>query len=168
MSWYLYLIISILLISCNGLFHRSLLKDDDSSPQAQTIVFLGFGGIIAIVIAVIQGKLSLFFPLGLTWNFLLLILMLTPAYLLKYRPYQLIGASEVVMFSVTGRLWTVIGAYFFLHEVITLKIIMGAILILAGVMLTRYEKKKFVLNKGVGIVLLASFLFGLGDINGYF
>ncbi len=167
MTWYLYLAISIILISFNGLFHRSLLKDDDSNPQAQTIVFLGMGGIIAIVIAVIQGKLNLLFPLELTWNFLLLILMLTPAYLLKYRSYQLIGASEVVMFSVTGRLWNVVGAYFFLNEAITIKIIIGAVLILVGVMLTRYEKKKFVLNKGVGIVLLASFLFGLGDINGY-
>jgi drug/metabolite transporter (DMT)-like permease len=144
------------------------LKDDDSSPQAQTIAFLGLGGFIAIVVALIQGKLDLLFPIGLIWNFIILIVMLTPAYLLKYRSYQLIGASEVVMFSVTGRILNIIGAYFFLHENITLKIIIGALLILFGVMITRYEKKKFVLNKGVGIVLLSSVLFGLSDINGYY
>jgi hypothetical protein len=32
------------------------LKDDDSSPQAQTIAFLGLGGFIAIVVALIQGN----------------------------------------------------------------------------------------------------------------
>lgn len=168
MSWIIYLAISILLISCNGLFHRSLLKDDDSSPQGQTIVFLGLGGIISILIAIFQGKLDLLFPPLLIWNFLLLIILLTPAYLLKYRSYQLLGASEVVMFSVTGRLWNVVGAYFFLHEAVTPKMLLGAVLILAGAMLTRYEKRKFKLNKGIVIVLASAFLFGIGDINGYF
>jgi drug/metabolite transporter (DMT)-like permease len=166
--WQIYLLISILLLSCNGLFHRSILKEGDSSPQGQTLVFLGLGGIISIIIALVQGKLNLLFPPALAWNFLLLIALLTPAYLLKYRSYQLIGASEVVMFSVTGRLWNVVGAYVFLHEAITLKMILGAMLILGGAMLTRYEKKKFVLNRGVLIVLISAFLFGMGDINGYF
>lgn len=168
MPWQIYLLISVLLISCNGLFHRSLLKDDNSSPEGQTLAFLGLGGIIAIVIALVQGKLDLSFPVSLIWNFLLLLALLTPAYLLRYRSYQLIGASEVVMFSVTGRLWNVIGAYLFLHENITLKMIAGAILILSGAMLTRYEKKKFVINKGVVIVLASAFLFGMGDINGFY
>lgn len=168
MPWQIYLVVSIVLISFNGLFHRSLLKDDDSSPQAQTIVFLGLGGIIAVIIALAQGKLNLFFSPNLILNFLLLILLLTPAYLLRYRAFQLIGASEVVLFSVTGRLWNVIGASLFLHETVTPKIILGALLILIGVMVTRFEKRKFVINKGIIFVLIASFLFGIGDINGFF
>jgi uncharacterized membrane protein len=144
------------------------LKDDDSSPQGQTIVFLGLGGLISIIIAVVQNKLNLRFSPTLIWNFVLLIALLTPAYLLKYHSYQLMGASEVVMFSVTGRLWNVVGAYIFLHETITLKMIAGALLILSGAMLTRYEKKKFTINKGVAFVLISSFLFGMGDINGFF
>lgn len=168
MPWQIYLLISVVLISCNGLFHRSLLKDDNSSPQAQTIAFLSLGGAIAVVIALLQGKLNLFFPTSLTFNFLLLALLLTPAYLLKYRAFQLIGASEVVMFSVTGRLWNVLGGYLFLHEAITVNIFFGAILILFGVMLTRFEKRKFVINKGIVFVLISSFLFGIGDINGFY
>lgn len=166
--WQIYLLISVVFISCNGLFHRSLLKDDNSSPQAQTIAFLGLGGAIAVIIALLQGKLNLFFAPSLTLNFLLLALLLTPAYLLKYRAFQLIGASEVVMFSVTGRLWNVLGAYIFLHEAITIRIIFGAILILFGVMLTRYEQRKFIINKGIIFVLISSFLFGISDINGFY
>ncbi|QQS38386.1 DMT family transporter [Candidatus Woesebacteria bacterium] len=168
MSWQIYLTISIFLISCNSLLHRSLLKDENSSPQAQTIVFLGLGGIIAIVIALAQHKLNLFFSPLLIWNFLLLIVLLTPAFLLKYRAFQLIGASEVVMFSVTGRLWNVIGANLFLHEAITPKIVLGAILILCGAMLTRFEKKNFTINKGVILVLFSAIFFGFNDINDYF
>ncbi len=168
MPWQIYLSISILLISCNSLLHRSLLKDEGSSPQAQTIVFLGLGGIIAIVIALFQHKLNLFFSPILMWNFLLLVVLLTPAYLLKYRAFQLIGASEVVMFAVTGRLWNVVGAYLFLHEALTLKIVLGAILILIGVMLTRFEKKTFTINKGILFVLASAVFFGFSDINDYF
>ncbi|QQS38396.1 EamA family transporter [Candidatus Woesebacteria bacterium] len=167
MPWQIYLIISIILISCNGIFHRSLLKDDNSSPQAQTVAFLGLGGTVAVIIAIIQGKLNLLFSPNLTVNFLLLALLFTPAYLLKYRAYQLIGASEVVMFSVTARLWNVIGANMFLNEVLTLKILLGTSLIIFGVMLTRFEKRKLVINKGIIFVLISSFLFGIGEINGF-
>lgn len=168
MSWVIYLLISIILISFNGLFHRSILKDDSSSPQAQMIAFLGLDGFIAVLLALFQGKLNLNFPLFLFWNFIILIILLTPAYLCKYRAYQLIGASEVVVFSVTGRLWNIIGAVFFLGEKITIQIIFGAILILAGVMISRYEKGEFTFNKGLLLVLFSAFLFGMGDINGYY
>ena len=168
MLWLVYLAISVLLLSFNGLFHRSLLKDDGSSPQAQTILFLGLGGMIAIFITMIQGKLNLSFSPVLLWNFLLLILLLTPAYLLKYHGYKLIGASEVVMLSVTGRLWNVFGAWLFLHETITLQTVVGALLILGGAMLTRYEQGKFSWNKGIILVLISAALFGFGDINGFY
>lgn len=168
MSWQIYLAISVLLISFNGLFHRSLLKDDESNPQAQAVIFLGIGGLAAIVIAFLNGNLNLSIPPNLFWNFLLLILLLTPAYFFRYRAFQLIGASEVAMFAVTGRLWNVVGAHFFLNEAITLKMIIGAVVILIGVMLTRYEKRKFTINRGVVYVLIGAFFFGMGDINGYF
>lgn len=168
MSWQIYLIISIILISCNGLFHRSLMKDDRSDSRAQTIVFLGIGGIIAIFIALIQGKLQFSFPIFLIWNFVLLIFLSTPAYLLTYRSYQLIGASEVVLFLTTGRLWNVVGATLFLHESITSIKVLGAIIILVGIGIVLYDKKKFIFNKGVIFALLAAFLFGMSDINGFY
>lgn len=149
MIWQVYLIISILLISCNGLFHRSLMKDDKSHPISQTIVFLGLGGSIAIVIALLERKLQFSFPFSLTWNFVLLILLSTPAYLLTYRAYQLLSASEVVLFLATGRIWNVVGAFFFLHEAITFTRVIGAVIILAGLAITLYDKRKFAFNKGV-------------------
>lgn len=144
------------------------MKDDKSNPRAQTIIFLGLGGIIAIVIALVQGKLQLSIPQAFFWNFILLILLSTPAYLLTYRAYQLIGASEVVLFLATGRLWNVVGAYFFLHEALTLQKVIGALIVLIGVTVALYDKKKFTFNKGVLLALLAAFLYGMNDINGFY
>ncbi len=144
------------------------MKNDKSNPQAQTIVFLGLGGIIAFIIALIRGKLQLIFPSSLSMNFLLLILLSTPAYLLTYRAYQLIGASEVVLFLATGRLWNVLGAFLFLHEAVTFQKVLGAIIILIGIAIVLYDKRKFRFNKGVILALLAAFLFGMSDINGFY
>lgn len=168
MFWQIYLIISIALLSLNGLFHRSLMKGDKSDSRAQAVVFLGIGGIFAIFIALIQGKLQFVFPVFLIWNFILLVVLSTPAYLLAYRSYQLIGASEVVLFLVTGRLWNVVGATLFLHESITAIKILGAVIILIGIGIVLYDKKKFTFNKGVIFALLAAFLFGMSDINGFY
>lgn len=144
------------------------MKGDNASPRAQTVVFLGLGGIIAFVLAFVRGSLHLAIPVSLTLNFLLLILLATPAYLLSYRAYQLIGASEVALLLSTGRLWNVVGAAFFLHEALTLQHIVGAIIVLLGVAIVLYDKKKFSLNKGALFVLVAAFLFGMNDINGYY
>lgn len=144
------------------------MKNQASNPQAQTVVFLGLGGSIAIVIALLQGKLNLFFPTALIGNFLILVILITPAYILSYRAFQLIGASEVAMFTITGRLWNVVGAYFFLHEAVNLKMGIGACIIIAGVMIARYEKKRFTINKGILFVLIAGLLFGMSDIDGYY
>jgi len=168
MSWQIYLAISVVLISLNGLFHRNILKDSNSDSRAHTIVFLGVGGIIAIVLATVQGQLQLSFPSFLLPNFILLILLSTPAFVLSYKAYQLIGASEVLIFLTTGKLWNVVGAYLFLHEPLTLQKILGSLVIFMGITIVLFEKKKFTLNIGAVFALVAAFLFGMNDINGYF
>lgn len=168
MPWQVLLVVSILFLSLNGLFHKSLLGDDRSDPRAQAVVFLGLGGLISVVIAYFRGNLRLEFPEELIINFLILAIFGTIAYVLKYRSYQLISTSEVVIFSTTSKFWNVIGASIILHEAITIQKIIGTIVIIIGVAITVYADKKFKVNKGILIVLLAAILFGLTDINGYY
>ncbi len=167
MSWQILLAISIVLLSCNGLFHKSLLESDND-PRAQVIVFLGLGGLISIFLALLRGKLELAFPPFLIINFLVLAIFATAAYVLKYRGFQLISASEVVIFATTSKFWNVLGASYFLHEPITIRQIFGTIIILFGIAVTLYIDKKLKLNKGIFFVLLSAFLMGLSDISGYF
>lgn len=167
MSWQILLTISIIFLSFNGLFHKSLLKSDND-PRAQVVVFLGLGGLISIFIAVLRGKLQLEFPPSLLIDFLVLAIFATAAYVLKYRGFQLISASEVVIFATTSKFWNVLGASIFLHESITIRKIIGTIIILIGIAITMYIDKKFKMNKGIFFVLLAAFLMGLSDISGYY
>ena len=168
MSWQILLIISIIFLSFNGLFHKSLLKNDKSDPRAQAIVFLGLGGFISILIALLRGKLQLEFSPSLIINFSVLATFATIAYVLKYRGFQLINASEVVIFSTTSKFWNVVGASIFLHEAITAQKIIGTLIILLGITVTMYVDQKFKINKGIFFTLLAALLFGLTDINGYY
>jgi len=168
MSWQFLLILSIIFLSCNGLFHRSLLKDDNSDPKAQTIVFLTLGGIITIFIALLRGKLQLEFSPVLIFNFLVLAIFATIGYVLRYRGFQLINASEIAIFASTSKFWNVIWAFIFLNEVITLPKVLGSIIILVGIAITMYVDKKFKINKGILLVLFAAILSGLTDINGYY
>jgi drug/metabolite transporter (DMT)-like permease len=108
------------------------------------------------------------FPSPLIANFLILAVFGTIAYILKYRGFQLISASEVVIFSTTSKLWNVVGAALFLHEAVTVQKMLGTLIILAGIAVTMYVNKKFVVNKGIVVVLIGAVLFGLTDINGYF
>jgi drug/metabolite transporter (DMT)-like permease len=168
MSWQILLAISIISLSFNGLFHKSLLRDDKSDPRAQAIVFLGIGGVLSIIIALFRGGLHLEFSSSLIFNLLVLAVVGTIAYILKYRGYQLINASEVVIFSTTSKFWVALGASIFLHEAVTVQKIIGTIIILIGIAVTSYSDKKFKINKGIFIVLLSSVLMGLTEINGYY
>lgn len=167
MSWQLWLAISIFCLSLNGLFHRSLLKDDKSDASAQTVVFLLLGGILTILIALFRNNLQLYFPSYIFYNFAVLGILGALAYFLKYRGFQLLDASEVIIFATTSKLWNLVGGYFFLNEEINLKKIFGSLIIIVGVVIAIYSKGKFKINQGIAFVLLSALFFGITDINGY-
>ncbi len=144
------------------------MKNEKSHAQANVIAGMGLAGLLAVLVVLVHGKLNLFFPLSLLWYFILFVLLVTPGYLLSRHAYKLIGASEMVIIQATGGLWNVIGAYFFLHEGVTILRVLGAITILAGVAIARFEKRKFIVNKGVFLALIAAFFLGMSDIVGYY
>lgn len=167
MTWWMFLSVSVFLTSLNGLWHKSLMRGDHSDPQAQTVVFLGIGGLFAIAIALLRGTFQPVFPINLLGNLLIVGFFSTIAYVLSYRAYQLIGAAEVAIFLATGSLWRVIGATLFLHEKLTPSHIAGTIAILFGVAVALYNERKFKLNKGTLLVLAAAFFSAFSDISGY-
>lgn len=167
MPWQLFLVISVFLVSLNGLWHKSLMKGDNSDPKAQTIVFLGIGGVFALLITLLRGTFHLEFPLYLLGNFLVVAVFSTLAFIFCYQAYKLIGASEIAILLATGSLWRVIGATLFLQETPTLIQVLGAIVILSGTIIALYNKKKFNVNKGTVLVLVAAFFFAFSDISGY-
>ncbi len=166
MTWQLFLSISVLSTSLKGILFRVLMRQEDSDPRAQTIVFLTISGVFALVIALIKGfQLP---TLLLLPNFIIMIFLLTLAPLLVFRALQLIGASEVAIFLSPQWLWVVLGSFIFLGEEATLFKILGTIIILSGVLLISWRKRRFEIRKGEVFVLLAGLLYGLSYVNGFY
>lgn len=144
------------------------MKDNKSDAKAQTVVFLTSGGILTLLLGTINHSLQFSFPNSLLFNFLILAIIGSMAYFLKYSGFQVLDTSEVVIFATTSKLWNVFGGFLFLKEPISINKILGSIVIMIGIAFAIYTNGKFKINKGTLLVLISAFLFGVTDINGFF
>src|SRR3989339_241253 len=168
MSWQLLGGLSILLFSTNGIFHRFLMKEENSDPIAQTIAFYGLGGIFALMVTFFRGGFHYQLTLSQIPLFILLALFGTLAPVLGFKAFKLIGASENSILSSTTRLWVLLGAFYFLREPFSLQKIIGTFLILCGVIIAQYKAGKFVMNKGIVYSLGASVAYAVTEITSFF
>lgn len=167
MNWQLFLLISILFSSVIGLFHRVLMKEENSDAKAQTIVFLGLAGVFTFTISVFRGLSFPKFPLLLP-NFILLTIFGTIAPILTFRAFQLIDVAKVGILLSSQRLWTVLAAFIFLGETLTTSKVFGTILILIGVAIISWKKHKIEIGKGEFYAILAAFLYGISYVNAFY
>lgn len=167
MSWQFYLVLSILFLSMNGLFHRSLMREDKSNPIVQAIVFLSISGIIATIIAYCRGVLAIQLNINYLIIFLFIGIASAMGYFLKYSGFKTLGASEVVILASTTKLWNVFGASIFLGEELTYKKIAGTLIIILGAAFVVYKNGSFKINSGTIFVLISAILFAFADILGY-
>jgi len=168
MTWQLFVGFSVLLFSLNGLFHRVLMKEENSDPYAQTIAFYGLGGIFALVISLFRGGFHYQISLNQLPFFLLLIIFATAAPVLAFKALKLIEASESSILLSSQRLWLVLGAFIFLHESFSFQKLIGTIIILLGIMLAQWKKQRFVFNQGAFFVLLAAISYAIAEIISFF
>jgi drug/metabolite transporter (DMT)-like permease len=92
------------------------MKDDQSDPYAQSVVFFGLGGTFALLFSLFDGG----FQYQITKSQLLLFLPLTVCAtvgpVLLFKAYQRIDASEIAILQSSQKLWAVMGAFLFLQE----------------------------------------------------
>lgn len=168
MSWQLLVGLSVLLFSFNGLFHRTLMKEENSDPIAQTIAFYGLGGIMALAITFFRGGFHYQIPLSEIPLFFLFTIFATAAPVLAFKTLKLIGASENSILSASTRLWAVFGAFIFLHEVFSVQKVIGTVIILTGIVIAQWKKEKFVFNNGTLFALLAAFAYAVTEIISFY
>jgi drug/metabolite transporter (DMT)-like permease len=168
MSWQLLIVLSVVLYSVNGLLHRTIMKDESSDAYAQAVMFTGLICLFFLIALLIRGG----FQTSVSWNQILLIILSSclsaAGIVFTFKGFQSISASEHTILLTSTQLWIIIGAILFLKENFTVLKLIGAVLILSGVVLVEWKKQTFVFNKGAVYVLLAAFFFGASSTISFF
>jgi drug/metabolite transporter (DMT)-like permease len=168
MSWWVLTLLGILVFSPKSLLYRVLMKDEESDPYAQSVVFFGLGGTFALLFALFYGG----FQVQITSRHLLLFVPLTVCAtvgpVLLFKAYQRIGASEIAVLQSSQKLWAVSGAFLFLQEPFSVKKALGTLVIVVGIAITRWRRKRFQVNEGVALVLGATLFYAAMDLVSYY
>lgn len=169
MTWQIYVLMSVLLFSTNSVLHRVLMKDVKSDPFAQTLIFYGLGGILALTIALMRGSFRYTIsPVQIPY-FLVLGIFCTVAPILAFKAYKSIEASEATILFSSQRLWMVVGAFFVLGEIFSWRKLFATLVILCGIAIAVWRKnQKIIFNQAAFYALLAAFSYAVADIASYF
>ena len=168
MSWQILIGISVILGSINSLLHRGLLKNENSDAYAQSVVFTFLVGIFSLIILKVSGR-HLSVLSGEQLPIFIAVALISPlVFIFMFKGFKLIGASEHSMLLTSSRVWAILGAILFLKESPSITKLLGALLIIFGVILTQWKKEKLKLNHGAIFVLLAAFFIGVAQTLAYF
>jgi drug/metabolite transporter (DMT)-like permease len=168
MSWWALALIGILVFSPKGVLYRVLMKDAESDPYAQSVVFFGLGGTLALLFSLFHRG----FQVQVTPRQLLLFVPLTVCAtvgpVLLFKAYQRIDASEIAILQSSQKLWGVLGAFLFLQEPFSAKRTLGTLVVVVGIAITLWKGQRFQVNEGVALVLVATLFYAGMDLVSYY
>lgn len=144
------------------------MKQDKSDAHAQAIAFTGLVGIFSLIILLARGRFQSYITRQELPFFVAITLFTTAATVFTFKGIKLIEASEHTILLTSSRLWLLAGAVLFLHERLTGKKLIGTVIILLGVIITQWKRRKFVVNQGAFYVLVAAMLFAISEVISYF
>lgn len=168
MSWQWLIGLSVLLFSVNGLLHRVLMKTDESDPYVQTVIFTGLVGLFGLVIVLLRGGFKSTISLDQLPIFGLIAGLSAVGGVFTFKGFKFIEASEHTILLTTSRFWLVMGAIVILGEALNLRRFMGTGMIILGVIIVEYRKKKFVINRGALYVLVAAACYAMAEIFSFY
>ena len=167
MSWQLLVAISVLTYAFSVLLQKVILREDTSDPVAFSIIFQFIVGIILFIAALIHG-----FVLPDLHHYIVNIILMMTLYgagnIFIFNALKRIDASTFTILFTSRSLWTILGALMFLGEVYTLSRFIGAILIIASVVIVSWKGKSIALGKGELLSLCAGICFGFAFVNDAF
>ncbi len=164
MTWQLFLGLSIFAEVSGRLIQRVILRDDKSDPIAYTIVFQLLGGIFIGVYALFTGfVIPNLQPVLL--NFALMPVLYGSANIFIFKSLQLTEASIFTVLFASRSLWLIMGAILLLHENFSTQQFIGAMLIIASVIIISWKRQQIRLQKGEFFAILAAFLLASSTLN---
>ena len=166
MTWQILLLISVISYSISILLQRVLMKDDQNDPIAYSIVYQLFTGILIGIYALFNGFIVQGF-IPLIPNFILMIVLYGAGNIFVWQALKIIDVSEFTIIFASRAFWTIIGAIIFLGESLSLKQVIGIILIIFSIVLVFWKKQKFSLNRGFVFAFLGALLWGIAFTNDF-
>lgn len=169
MSWQLFVGLAVFLYSINALLHRVLMRDAKSDAHAQAIIFNGLTGFYTFILLLFQPRVSFTIPnIGQLPIFLLVIACITLASIMTFKGLKVLEASDHTILLTSSKIWLLVESYVILREPFHPVKLLGAVIILAGVVIAQYRKTKHPTTIGVFYVLLAAFLYASGEVLSFF
>lgn len=163
MPWLTIAFISVVSISVANLFQRLAMKEEGSDPVTSVITTQLFLGIATTFVALLRGfalpPLAVLFPYAIVSS-----LLYAVGSLLFFKAIKVIEASEAALFSTFGTVVTLIAAYFFLGERLTQPQLFGVTLIIASIIVIKFEKQSLKFNRGSLLNLAGTSLFGIAIV----
>lgn len=144
------------------------MKDDESDPYAQSVVFFGLAGTLALLVSLFHGGFQYQIPSSQLLLFLPLTVCATVGPVLLFRAYQRIEASDITILQSSQKLWTVFGAFLLLREPFSASKTLGTLVIVVGIAITLWRGTKFQVNEGVALVLVATLFYAGMDLVSYY
>lgn len=165
MSWQLLMIISVSFSSFSTLAQRTMMKDNKGNSFSFSILFQTMGAILIGVFGVLFQDMTYPSLLPVFWNLALMASLYGIGSVFMFKALEDIEASAfTVLFSVST-IFSIVGATIFLDEGLSSTQIIGAISILAGVILVSYKSLKLDFDTGEVLTLVAALCFGLAIVN---
>lgn len=169
MTWQILIGISVILYSVSVLLQRLLLKDDKSESISFSILFqLGVAGVTTILVFIIQGKVPLPDFSKIAWSVLMMTVLYALANIFIFKALKNTEASRFTVIFASKTLFAALGASLLFREMLTPIQWIGAILIIAGIVIITMKKVDKQLNMGDLFALFAAILFGLANTNDRF
>jgi len=161
MSWQILVTISIVSLAIANILLRVVMKKENSHAIAFSIMYQLITGIIVFIYALSNG-----FKLPNVLHLSPLIALIFTLYIIgnifMFNALKRIGISEYKILFSLQPVVTILASIIFLGEIINLKQIIGAILILIGVIVVSWQSKKLkILNQGAIFTLIAAIAYGL-------
>lgn len=167
MDWIVFSIGSVLLFSLSSILRRVIMKDDKTDAIASSIVFQFLGAILIGIFAFSQGFVIP--PLsGYYINYFLVGFLWGLATFFQFKAYHYLEASEAIIISTLEAVVIIVAARIFLGEVFTLPMVIGTLLVLAGVIIVSKTKQKMQFNRGIFYALGFCIFAGFGAVNDTF
>lgn len=166
MNWLVLALISVISVSVATLLQRKLMKEDNSDPVGYAIVFQFILGFMVLASAILLGR---FTPPDLNtltvFQFLLSAILWTGATVFGFHAIKRLSAGEVTILTSSGAVVSIILSIFILGESISLKVVIGTLLVLTSILIVNSEKLSFKSKRGILFALLSALCAGAAVVN---